>query len=259
VFDSHCHPTDLDCPQSAIRAACQQKVALLCCGYNGEANHKVIQLRDRVPQLPIALGLHPWFAGEAVEPTLDLVSREHPTAIGEVGLDLWGDVDEQALDRQRQVLDAQLHLATRLGLPVTLHSRRAAQPLLEVVKNHRGLRGALHAYSGSFEQLAPFLKLGFFLGVGGAVTRSRARRVRDCAARAPLDQILLETDAPSIGMDGVEPADVRPEHVVRVAQSLALLRRVDLSTLIAHTDRNAEQLYGSAVTAALSWVGARGD
>jgi TatD DNase family protein len=196
--------------------------------------------------------LHPWFVSEALEPTLDLISAGHLTAVGEVGLDLWGDVDAEALNRQRRVLDAQLHLATRLGLPVTLHSRRAAQPLLEVVKNHGGLRGALHAYSGSFEQLAPFLKLGFFLGVGGAVTRSRARRVRDCAARAPLDQILLETDAPAIGMDGLEPAAVRPEHVVRVAQSVAAVRHVDLSTVVEQTDRNAERLYGAAVTAALN-------
>jgi TatD DNase family protein len=248
VFDSHCHPTDTLDAWEVILQARAAGVALLCCGYNAEANDQVRRLRTRFPALPIALGLHPWFAREPIEPVLALIERERPTAMGELGLDLWGEVDEHALARQRDVLEAQLDLAARLELPVTAHSRRAASALLDVVRNHSGVRGALHAYSGSFEQLVPFLELGWFVGVGGAVTRPGARRIRRSVSRIPLDRVLLETDSPAIGMEGLEASQVRPVHVRRVAESLAALLGIELEHLLAQTDQNARELFGREVT-----------
>ncbi|MBN1608413.1 MAG: TatD family hydrolase [Polyangiaceae bacterium] len=248
MFDSHCHPTDTDDAWDVVQQAYRAGVALLCCGYNADANEQVRRLRARWCTLPIALGLHPWFASEAIEPVLELIEHERPTAIGEVGLDLSGEVDERALARQREVLEAQLDLAARLELPVTAHSRRAAPALLEVARNHSRVRGALHAYGGSFEQLVPFLRLGWFVGVGGAVTRPNARRVRRCASRVPLDRVLLETDSPAIGMHGLESNQVRPVHVRRVAESLAELRGVEVESLVAQTDSNARELFGRDVT-----------
>jgi TatD DNase family protein len=248
VFDSHCHPTDAEDAWEVIGQARLAGVALLCCGYNADANDRVKRLRDRSAALPIALGLHPWFASEPIDPVLALIEREQPTAIGELGLDLWDGPDERVLARQREVLEAQLDLAGRLELPVTAHSRRAVSALLDVARNHRRVRGALHAYGGSFEQLVPFLQLGWFVGVGGAVTRPHARRVRRCASLVPLDRILLETDSPAIGMHGLEPNQVRPVHVLRVAESLAALRGVEVERLVAQTDNNARELFGCDVT-----------
>lgn len=248
MFDSHCHPTDTDDAWDAIERAREAGVGLLCCGYNAEANERVTELRDRRPSLPIALGLHPWFAGEPVEPVLALIERARPSAVGEIGLDLWAEVGEHTLGRQREVLEAQLALAARLQLPVTVHSRRAVPELLSVARNHPRVRGSLHAYSGSFEQLLPFLKLGWFVGVGGAVTRPRAHRVRRCASQVPLDRIVLETDSPAIGMEGLEPHQVRPVHVRRVAESLALLRGVELECIVEQTDSNARELFGAEAT-----------
>lgn len=257
MFDSHCHLTDIDSPEDVIAAARRSQVALLCCGYHADSNRRVLGLRRAIPELPIALGLHPWFAAEALQPVLDLIGTQRPTVVGEVGLDFRDRLDPGAAELQHRVLDAQLSLARSLGLAVTLHCRRAGQALLGVVKRHPGLQGVLHAYSGSFEELKPFLSLGYYLGVGGAVTRPRARRVRECAVRAPLDRIVLETDAPAIGMDGLEPPSVRPEHVMRVAESLAELRHLDVAEIAERTDRNAEALFGADVTLALDWVGAR--
>ena len=169
-----------------------------------------------------------------------------PTAVGEAGLDLWGEEPCHPLALQAKVLEAQLDLAARLGLPVTLHSRKGVDVLLSIVRNYPRVRGALHAYSGSYEQVRPFLDLGYYVGVGGAVTRSRAKRVRRCAATIPLDRIVLETDAPAIGMDGVEPPHVRPAHLPRVLEALAALRGVDRDELEAATDVNARRLFGEA-------------
>jgi TatD DNase family protein len=245
VFDAHCHLTDLEDPIGAMLAAQAAGVrSMLTCGYDAGSNRAVTGLVERVADLPFALGLHPWNADQDVRLAIALVERLRPAAVGEIGLDLWGDPPVHPLARQLEVLEAQLDLAARLDLPVTLHSRKAVDPLLAALRHHPGVRGAMHAFSGSREQLDALLELGLYVGVGGAVTRQRARRVRRNAVAAPLERVLLETDAPAIGMDVVEPPHVRPAHLVRVAEVLAALRGIDPSELERRTDDNAVRLFG---------------
>lgn len=246
VFDSHCHLTDLEDPAGAlIQAQAAGVRSVLTCGYSAQSNLAVIELRTRAAGLPIALGLHPWNAHEDIDAVIALIEREQPDVVGEIGLDLWGEVPVHPPKRQLEVLEAQLQLSVRLGRAVTLHSRKAIDLLLCALRNHPGVRGALHAFGGSMEQLRPFLELGLYLGVGGAVTRSRARRLQRVAAQVPLDRLLIETDAPAIGMDIVQPPDVRPAHLPRVAQALAALRAMDVEELAARTDENAVRLFGA--------------
>jgi TatD DNase family protein len=245
VFDSHCHVTDIDQPDDVLASAVAAGVrSLLTVGYDPASNAAVLGLRQRVPRLPIALGLHPWYAAEAVEPVLRLIQDEHPVAVGEAGLDLWKDPDLPPLERQVAVLEAELELAVRLGLPVTLHSRKALGELWAVVKNFPGLRGALHAFGGSIEQARQFVECGFLVGVGGGVTRGRAERVRRVAAWLPVEALLVETDAPAIGMDIVEPPAVRPAHLRRVVEVVAELRGQSFDEIEAITDANAVRLFG---------------
>jgi TatD DNase family protein len=207
----------------------------------------VTALRSRAPGLGCALGLHPWHAVDDVEEVLEQIVAERPVAVGEAGLDFWSNPPICPRERQLEVLEAQLHLAGRLGLPVTLHSRKAVGDLLGVLRNHPRVRGALHAYSGSFEQVKAFVELGYLVGIGGGVTRNRARRIRRTAAALPLDRLLLETDAPAIGMDVVEPPDVRPKHLRRVAEVVAELRGIGVDEVEEQTDANARALFGSSV------------
>lgn len=248
MFDSHCHLTDIDDPGGVLERSVGEGVrSMLTCGYDAASNQAVIELVSRYPSLPFCVGLHPWFADQDVEPVLALIERHRPTAIGEAGLDLWGDPPVHPLARQMQVLEAQLDLAARLDLPVTLHSRKAVPEMLAVLRRHPGVRGALHAFSGSYEQAKAFLDLGMYVGIGGAVTRSRAKRLRRCAVALPVDRILLETDAPAIGMEAVEPPHVRPWHLRYVLHALAELRGMAVDELEARTDENAVRLFGEKV------------
>jgi TatD DNase family protein len=255
VFDSHCHLTDLDDPGAALVEAREDGVtAVLTCGVDAASNRAVCELRLRYPGLACALGLHPWHASDDLDEVLGQIEIERPLAVGEAGLDFWSDPPIHPRERQFEVLEAQLDLAGRLGLPVTLHSRKAVNELLPVLRNHSRVRGALHAYSGSFEQVQPFVDLGYLVGVGGGVTRPRARRIRRTVQQLPLEQLLLETDAPAIGMDIVEhivePPAVRPRHVRRVAEVVAELRGIAPSAVEAQTDANACALFGPAALTA---------
>jgi TatD DNase family protein len=250
LFDSHCHLTDIDDPAQALAAALAAGVtSLLSCGVNAESNRALLTLREQRPGLPCALGLHPWHADEDVNAVLEQIEVGQPLAVGEAGLDFWSDPPVHPRARQYAVLEAQLDLAGRLALPVTLHSRRAVNELLPVLRNHPNVRGALHAFSGSLEQARQFVELGYLVGVGGGVTRERARRIRRTATALPLECLVLETDAPAIGMDVVEPPSVRPQHVCRVAEVLAQLRGIEVAEVEERTDANARALFGTGAFA----------
>lgn len=251
MFDSHCHVTDIADPIGVLRDAKRAGVSsLLCCGYHAESNAAVVSLRERVAELPIALGLHPWYVAEPIGPVIGLIEQVRPTAIGECGLDGYErDPEIPPLDAQLPVLEAQLDLAHRLGLPVTLHSRKAVNDVAAVLRNFPGVRGALHAYSGSYEQAKPLLERGWLIGIGGGSTRPGAQRIRRMAARLSLEHLLFETDAPAIGLEGVRPPLVRPRHLIEVVRAFAAWRQVAFEDLVARTDENGLRLFGPGVLA----------
>ncbi|HMA94807.1 MAG TPA: TatD family hydrolase, partial [Polyangiaceae bacterium] len=134
VFDSHCHPTDIEDPLAVVRHAVAQGVtSLLCCGYGRASNAAVLDLRQRIPGLPISLGLHPWYVNEPWSEIATVIQRERPTAVGECGLDAEErDPNIPPLESQRSVFEQQLDLAEQLSLPVTVHSRKAVNDVVEV-------------------------------------------------------------------------------------------------------------------------------
>jgi len=202
----------------------------------------VQEIARRIHSLPIALGIEPWFANEDVDDAIRIMDACQPTAVGEIGLDLGDHTPCWPMDRQVRVLEAQLDCAIRLNIPVTLHCRKAANILLSVLRNHPGIPGVLHAFSGSYDQAHPFLDLGLYIGVGGAITRSHCKRLRHCASLLPNDRILLETDAPAISMDGIPAPHVRPAHIVHVRDALAIVRSTSPELIEQSTDHNASVL-----------------
>ena len=163
-------------------------------------------------------------------------------AIGEIGLD--AVIDAPPLTTQIPVLETQLELARDLNLPVILHCRNAFNELADILDRFSPrLQGVLHAFTRSPELARRFLRLGLHLGIGGAVTRPNARRTRETAAAIPLERILLETDAPSIGLDGVLPEDTEPRHIRDIALALAALRDDDLGHIAEVTTDNAVRLF----------------
>lgn len=246
MFDSHCHLTDLADPDKAIAQARAAGVTrMLTCGYHRRSNEQVLALHQRHPDLDFALGLHPWHADEPVEAVVELIETHRPTAIGEIGLDVWNKSAPHGIERQTHVLEVLLELAARLSLPVSLHCRKALHLLLPILRRFPTVRGVLHAFSGSVEQAQPFIEQGFLIGVGGAITRWRASRIRACARRLCADHIVLETDAPAIPMENVRPMEVCPHHLPLVRDALAELQGTTPQHIEQVTDRNACAVFGA--------------
>jgi TatD DNase family protein len=207
-----------------------------------------------------ALGIHPLYVKDASDDDLALLDAElamrmadpRLVAVGEIGLDFF--VPELKIsplrDKQIHFYREQLKLAKKYDLPVVVHVRQSADLLLKGLRylvsgggaqNHQW-RGIIHAFNGSDNQAAAFIKLGFKLGFGGAMTFGRALQLRHLATTLPLDAIVLETDAPDMPPHwlyktaaqrtaGEPQGRNEPAQLPRIAQVLADLRGISLEAL----------------------------
>lgn len=163
-------------------------------------------------------------------------------AIGEIGLDFL--IERPTAPEQLALLKTQLKLAADLDLPVILHCRNGWEMLVAALQPFAGrLRGVMHAYTRNPGLVGPMLKCGFFVGFGGTLTRPQAKRTRRSAEVLPLDRILLETDAPTSGLDGIDPEQTEPCHIQHVAEALAEIRETSVEQIAEVTTGNACELF----------------
>ena len=206
------------------------------------------RLRDccaAAPGLFPAYGLHPLLLAQHDPQHLDAlrewIERERPVAVGECGLDYF--VDDLDRDTQARYFEAQLRIAREFDLPVIVHARRAVEDVIVTVRKVGGLRGVVHSYAGSVEQARQLLDAGFLLGFGGPATYPRANRIRKVVATVPLEQLLLETDAPDQPLHGRQGERNEPCRLPGVLAAIAGVRGEDPADIAKATTANAERLF----------------
>jgi len=248
-IDTHCHldaaefAADRDAVAARARAA---GVEALVIPAVERANFPVVlETCRRYPGCHAALGIHPMYVERAQPDDLQAlraaVAEHKPVAIGEIGLDFF----VAGYDREKQefYFAEQLKIARDFNLPVLLHLRRAQDTVLKHLRRADLAGGIAHAFNGSRQQAEMFIKLGFKLGFGGAMTWPCAIHLRELAATLPLDAIVLETDAPDIPPEFVgKEGRNSPEFLPRIAQVLADLRHMPLEEIAAATRANSWQV-----------------
>ena len=231
IFDTHAHYYDdaFDPDRDALLSSLPERgVALVVCpGCDLESSEQSIALAEQYPFLYAAAGYHPENLEGVTLAHVDqikaLCAHQKVVAVGEIGLDLFGD--DPQFERQQWLLDEQLKLAKRYDLPVILHSRRTHDKLAMHLKRHDlPCTGVVHGFSGSLQQAERFVQLGYKIGVGGTITYPRASKTRDVIAKLPLASLLLETDAPDMPLNGFQGQPNRPEQAARVFAVLCELR-----------------------------------
>jgi TatD DNase family protein len=247
-FDTHCHldmgPLRSRPGEVMAQARAAGVETVLAVAYDHASLTSVPALKA-LPGVAIALGQHPWVAGEDLDrETLAGLLRAHGAiAVGEIGLDFKYH-DAPGRERQLAQFTMQCELAMDLDLPVCLHVRGAVDECLATLGRFAPrLRGVVHAFSRGQAVAERFVRLGLCLGFGGAVTMDNARSAREAAAWAPPDRLMLETDAPAIAVRGIPAEAVEPKHVVEVGHALAKLRGVAPHALAATTTENARHLF----------------
>lgn len=250
LVDSHCHldagEFDADRSEVILRAQRAGVTRQLVPAVTAASWPKLREVCGQAPGLFPAYGLHPVFLDAHREADLETlaawIEREKPLAIGECGLDYFLD----GLDRERQqrFFDGQLRLARTFQLPVIVHARRAVDAVIASIRRVGGLTGVVHSFSGSPEQAAMLHRHGFMLGLGGPVTYDRAQRLHRIARDMPLEQLLLETDAPDQPDAGIRGQRNEPARLPVIAAHIARLRGMEVDALVQATSENAQRLFG---------------
>lgn len=256
LIDSHCH---LDAAEfgvdsdSIAQAAAQAGVRWIVIPAVEVANFDaVMKLAATLPNCVYALGIHPMYVPQAREADLSLLRQRVQTAkndprfvgIGEIGLDFFiPELAEGELREKQEFFYAeQLKIARDAELPVILHVRRSQDTLLKYLRRIKVSGGIAHAFNGSEQQAQAFLDLGFVLGIGGAMTFTRALQIRRLASSLPLDAIVLETDAPDISPAWLHPGVNTPAQISRIAAVLAELRGQPLAEIASQTSQNVARV-----------------
>lgn len=255
MIDSHCHldaaefDTDRDAVHARAHAAGVRGIVVPAVE---RANFgAVASLCREYGMCHPAYGVHPLFVARAEEGDLlqvrEILQRERAVAVGEIGLDFF--IPEPDVARQTYFFIEQLKIARDLELPVILHVRKSIDAVLRELRRFKVRGGIAHAFNGSRQQAEMFIQLGFKLGFGGAMTWSRALKIRELAATLPLEAIVLETDSPDIPPEWLGNAGRNePGELPGIAAVLADLRGIPVAEVIAQTTLNAQAALGLPIT-----------
>jgi len=246
LIDTHCHldaaEFAADRDEVAARARAAGVGVIVVPGVERAGFAALLVTCERYSGCFPALGIHPMYVDQAQPEDLtalrEMIVLHRPVAIGEIGLDFF--VPGYDRERQEFYFSEQLKIAREFDLPVLLHIRRAQDTVLKFLRLTRVKGGIAHAFNGSRQQAEEFIKLGFKLGFGGAMTYDRATKLRELAVTLPLDSIVLETDAPDIPPAFIGKTRNSPEHLPRIAETLAELRGMTIAEVAVATTANAK-------------------
>ena len=250
IFDTHAHYDDRQFEEDReelLGSMRENGVELIVdAGSDIASWDKIEQLTDRYPFIYGAIGVHPDEVGELDEEKMkrmeQLLAREKMVAVGEIGLDYYWDKENR--DLQKMWFIRQLELAGEKKLPVMIHSREAAADTMEIMKKYgKDRNGVIHCYSYSPEMAQEYVKMGYFIGVGGVVTFKNAKKLKETVQEIPLESIVLETDCPYLAPEPFRGKRNCSLYISYVAEKIAELKGISAEEVIRQTEENAKQLY----------------
>lgn len=252
LIDTHAH---LDFPEfinnlpSVLDRAGKAGVKeIISIGIDVPSSRRAIEIARTYPNVYATVGIHPHGAGEldaeAVNTLRTLAREDRVVAMGEIGLDYFRD--RQPRPVQRACFSRQLELASELALPVVFHIRDAFDDFMGIMREYApSLKGGiLHCFSGDWKIAEECLGLGFYVSIPGTVTFPKSEVQQDVVRRAPLDRLLVETDAPFLAPVPYRGKDNEPAFVLYTAKKIAELRACPLEEVARQTTANAHRVFG---------------
>ena len=250
IFDSHAHYDDeaFDTDRDDLLAALPQRgiCNVVNCGADLESSRSSVALAAHYPYFYAAVGIHPECAKDVPEDYAQqlekLIVQNKVVAIGEIGLDYHFE-ENAPREIQKAIFEKQIMLAQKYNLPIIVHDRDAHGDTMELLSKCRP-KGVVHCFSGSVEMASEVIRLGMYIGLGGAVTFKNARIPVEVAASIPLERMLLETDCPYM-----TPVPFRGKRndstlIAYTAAKVAEIRGTTAAQILEITRCNAEAFFG---------------
>ena len=257
IFDTHAHYDDeqFELGREELLSSlpnCGIK-RIVNIGATIESTKKSVALAEKYDYIYAAVGVHPSEILELNEGQIqwlkELTKMPKVVAIGEIGLDYYWDKEPEIQERQRYWFKRQMELAKEVNLPIVVHSRDAAEDTLQVMKEAHAmeLKGVIHCYSYSPELAKEFVKMGYFIGVGGVVTFKNAKKLKETVAQIPLEHLLLETDCPYMTPEPYRGKRNNSGYLPYVVDKIAEIKQITPEEVEAVTWENAHRLYEKIV------------
>ena len=247
IFDSHAHYNDRRFDEDrdiVLQHLPSQGVrTVLNCGTTIVSSEDCLRLAEKYDYLYAACGVHPHEA-EQEEDKLDdlysLLKHEKCLAVGEIGLDYHYDFSPR--DTQQRVFERQIHIANELQLPVIVHDRESHEDTMNLLKKYKPA-GVVHCFSGSSEMAKEVVRLGMYVGFGGALTFKGARKPLEAAAVVPQDRLLLETDCPYMAPVPHRGKRCDSSMIPLAAEVIASIWNCTVQEVLDITAQNAQNLF----------------
>ena len=247
IIDTHCHiyNSEMENAEEIIREAQKNDIYIILNGTDPKSNEEVLELAGKYDNVYAALGYFYTFADEISDEDISLLDTQLKNkkviAIGEIGLDYYHTKDNK--DSQIELFEKMLNLAEIHNLPVIVHSRKAMQDTYDILKKHN-VAGSMHSYQGSAEMAREFIKLGFYIGIGGTITHPHNKKTRKMLKETGIDHVLVETDSPYLAPEekrGEKNTSLNLKYIIRkIAEELD----INESEVIETTTENAQKLFG---------------
>ncbi len=251
IFDSHAHYDDhaYDGDREEILPALARDGVgtVVNVGASLEGTRRTVELIRKYPFMYGAAGVHPDEVGELNEETFawlrEQCLQKKIVAVGETGLDYYWDKESHEV--QKKWFVRQLKLAKELSLPVIVHSREAAADTMEILKQEYSPQtpAVIHCYSYSPELAREYVKMGYYLGIGGVVTFKNAKKLKEVVLETPLERILLETDCPYLAPELYRGKRNDSRNLTYVAKAVADIKGLTPEAVIEATEKNAGTFY----------------
>lgn len=251
IIETHCHLDYLDSEQLAATLEKSAEVGIeeiITIAVSPDNLDRVLELTRAADNIWGTQGIHPHEAdsySDQVEATIrERTADERILAVGEIGLDYYYDHADRGA--QRRAFERQLQAAVDLDMPVVIHTRDADEDTRDILTNFSGKlsrRGVIHSFTSGLPLAEFCLAEGFMLGFNGIATFNAADNVREVVAATPVEQILLETDAPYLTPAPYRGRPNAPFYLPFIAERLAEVKAIPVEILLQQVYRNSRDLF----------------
>lgn len=253
IFESHAHYDDKQFDEDREELLLSMKDngigTIINVGSDFRGCRETVALTEKYDFIYGAVGIHPSDIGDLKEESCQWLEEKAElkkiVAIGEIGLDYYWEKQEEVQQEQRYWFEWQMNLAKEKNLPVIIHSRDAAEDTLSLMKRIHAeqIPGVIHCFSYSKEMAAEYVKMGYYIGIGGVVTFKNAKKLKEVAASVPLERILLETDCPYLAPEPYRGSRNSSLNLPYVAAEIARIREITPEEVVGAARENAERLF----------------
>ena len=248
IFDSHAHYDDEKFEtdrQEVLDGLFSDKVCgIINCGCDLKSSLMSVKLSEEYEKIYAAVGVHPHEAedvnDEDFQKIISLLNKEKVIAIGEIGLDFHYDFSPR--EKQIEMFEKQVILSKELDIPIIVHDREAHEETYKILRKYRP-KGVVHCFSGSVELAKETVKMGMYIGLGGAVTFKNAVKPVEVASFTPIERILLETDAPYMSPVPMRGKRCTSDMIEYTALKIAEVKGLDYETVVNTACNNVKELF----------------